>query len=103
MFHVFVLQMGTRGFTPMDGSNHTHFYPVMDMADHRNDCSNKYDVGTCSSALAGKHAAPAGKEEGLAESEEALAGNGQDSAKRCIVWTAGADIATGDEICLSYS
>lgn len=73
----------------MDGSNHTHFYPVMDMADHRNDCSNKYDVGTCSSALA--------------ESEEALAGNGQDSAKRCIVWTAGADIATGDEICLSYS
>jgi hypothetical protein len=39
---------------------------------------------------------------GLAGKDEVLVGNGQESAKRCIVWMAGDTVATGDEVCNQY-
>jgi thymidine phosphorylase len=80
----------------------------MEMADHQNFCPHYYEVLPCSRTLAGVDESLAGSLEAAGGVPATAAGAEgsteveQTNNKRCMIWTAGANLTAGDEICVDY-
>lgn len=87
-----VLQVVTRLINLEEGG---HLIPLIDMANHRQDCPKHHiDVVACDQvATSNKSAASSSKD----ASTRVL-----NTTRLCVIWTAGADLSAGDEVCRSY-
>lgn len=72
--------------------------PLLDMANHRDNCANWYEFRGCSDALP-----PWPRSEAAwRAATEGSAGDAFERSELCAFWFAGAPVEAGGEACLSY-
>lgn len=88
------LQVATRLFDFREGG---HIVPLLDLANHHNGCKHSVAVTPCD-ALPAPTGTCSSRDHSGSSPQHA---DGINTTEMCVVWTAGADVSTGEEVCLS--
>jgi hypothetical protein len=70
-----------------------HLIPLIDMANHQDGCKHTVAIKACGSASS---------DTDDTSSSSSSSQGGLNTTKLCVVWEAGADVAAGEEVCVSY-
>lgn len=70
-----------------------HLVPLIDSASHRNGCAHRIEVKDCD--VVSEMCETASKS---SQSGPSILNN----TRMCVVWMAGSDLTTGEEVCVSY-
>lgn len=70
-----------------------HLVPLLDQANHQNGCGHPLTIASCENLPGSTPSSSSGS---------SGSPTGLNTTRLCVVWQAGADMALGDEVCLSY-